>query len=92
VTIDPEKIDEPLEIRPLEKDEWIMENERKDEDAIKKVKEELYERIRPYIPLLKARFGVTDEELEVLIDGYVRGYFDLPPDTPGWIRDIIELS
>jgi ferric-dicitrate binding protein FerR (iron transport regulator) len=92
VTVDPERIDQPLETIPLEKDEWVLKNQQKDEGFIKDVKAELYRRIQPYIPILKERFGVTDQELDVLIDGYIRGYFDLPPDTPGWIRDLIELS
>ena len=37
-------------------------------------------------------FGITDEELEVLIDGYLDGYYDLPSDTPEWVREIIEVT
>ena len=57
-----------------------------------KVKGDLYDRLEPYIPDLKELYGVTDEELDVLIDGYLLGYFDLPADTPDWIREIIELT
>ncbi|HEC76512.1 MAG TPA: hypothetical protein ENI33_04560 [Thermoplasmatales archaeon] len=92
VIIDPDAIEEPLHTEPFERDDWALENEQKDEDFMENVKEELYKRIEPYIPELKERYGVTDEELEVLLDGYVRGYFDLPPETPDWIREIIELS
>ena len=56
------------------------------------VKEELYQRIESYIPELKSRYGMTDEELDALIDGYLLGYYDLPPETPEWIREIIEIS
>jgi len=35
---------------------------------------------------------MTDEELDVLIDNYLLGNIDLPPNTPDWIREIIELS
>jgi hypothetical protein len=35
---------------------------------------------------------MTDEELDVLIDNYLLGNIDLPPNTPEWIREIIELS
>jgi hypothetical protein len=103
VTIDPDTIGQPLEIKPFEKDDWVLLNQQKDEDIIEfglsmyigqtiNVKEELYKRIEPYIPQLKEQYGVTDEELEVLINGYLKGEFDLPPETPNWIREIIELS
>jgi len=92
VTIHPDLIDQPPEIKPFEKDNWILKNQQKDDENTEKVKEELYSRIEPYIPELKERYGVTDEELDTLIDGYLQGYYDLPPETPDWIRDIIELS
>jgi len=81
-----------LEIKPFVIDDWILENLNKDEQFVTDVKEELYSRIEPYIPELKALYGVTDEELEILIDGYLRGDFELPPETPDPIREIIELS
>lgn len=81
-----------LEIKSFVIDDWILENLNKDEQFVTDVKEELYSRIEPYIPELKALYGVTDEELEILIDGYLRGDFELPPQTPDQIREIIELS
>ena len=57
-----------------------------------KEKSALYKRIEPYLSQLKQNYGVDDQELEVLIDGYLSGEFVLPPDTPDWIRDIIEVS
>jgi len=103
VTIDSDDIDKPLEVKPFEKDDWVHKNQKKDDEIMRlgdssyissmiNVKEELYKRIEPYIPELKERYGVTDEELDVLIDGYLLGYYDLPPETPNWIREIIELS
>lgn len=81
-----------LVIQPFEMDEWVLENLQEDEQFMADVKAELYRRIEPYIPELKETYGVTDEELDVLLDGYLEGQFDLPPETPQWIRDIIELS
>jgi len=26
------------------------------------------------------------------MEGYIRGYYNLPPETPEWIREIIEIS
>ena len=81
-----------LQIKPFEMDAWVLENLQKDQQFKDDVKAELYSRLEPYIPELKETYGVTDEELEVLLDGYLEGEFDLPPETPQWIRDIIELS
>lgn len=85
-------VNKSLEIKPFDKDDWIIENLLKDEQFRNDVKEELYSRIEQYIPELKERYGVTDEELEALLEGYLLGYYDLPPETPDWIREIIELS
>ena len=86
-------VNKSLEIKPFDiDDDWIQENLLKDEQFMTDVKEELYRRIEPYIPELKEQYGISDEELEDLIDGYLLGYYDLPPETPDWIREIIELS
>ena len=103
VTVDPDLIDQPLVTKPFIEDDWVRTNKQKDEDIMTmgvssylgfslNVKEELYRRIGPYKLELQRRYGVTDQELEVLIDGYLLGLFDLPPETPAWIREIIELS
>jgi hypothetical protein len=103
VTVDPAFISESLKKIFFKKDDWVVKNEQKDLDiqtigisdfinSTINVKKELYERIEPYIPELKSRYGMTDEELDALIDGYLLGYYDLPPETPDWIRDIIVIS
>ncbi len=103
VTVDPDVIDQTLEIKVFEKDNWVLDNQQKDEDILThgismyinstiNVKDALYARIEQYIPELKELYGITDEEFDVLIDGYLLGYYDLPPETPDWIREIIELS
>jgi hypothetical protein len=92
VSVSPDELEKPFELKPFEKDEWVLENQKEDGENVKKVKEDLYQRIDPYIPELKERYGVTDEELDALIDGYLLGYYDLPPETPNWIRELVELS
>lgn len=92
VLIDPEKMHQPLETKPFKKDDWIVKNQQKDKELQTNLKAELYSRIEPYIPQLKEEYGITDEELDVLIEGYVLGYLDLPPDTPQWIKDLFTLS
>jgi len=95
--------DKNLEIKTFEKDNWVLDNQQKDEDILThgistyinstiNVKDALYDRIEQYLPELKELYGISDEELDALIDGYLLGYYDLPPETPDWIREIIELS
>jgi len=95
--------DKPLEKKTYEKDNWVLQNQQKDEDILTNgistyinstinVKDALYDRIEQYIPELKELYGITDEELDFLIDGYLLGYYDLPSETPDWIREIIELT
>ena len=92
VLIDPKKMDQPLETKPFKKDDWIIKNQQKDKELQANLKAELYRRIEQYIPQLKEEYGITDEELDVLIEGYILGYLDLPPDTPQWIKDLFTLS
>ena len=80
-----------LEVKPFDKDDWVLQNLLKDEQFRLDFKAELYSRIEPYIPDLKD-YGMTDEEIDTLLDGYILGYLDLPPETPEWVREIFELS
>lgn len=92
VSIYGDDIDQILKIRDFFLDDWVLKNQDKDEGFKSDVKAELYERIDPYIDDIKERWDVTDDEFDVLLTGYVNGNFDLPPDTPGWILDLMELS
>jgi len=84
-------INESLEIVPFEMDEWVIENLLKDQQFVDDLKEYLFTRIQDYIPELKEEFGITDEEIDALLEGYILGYFDLPNDTPGWIKDLFKF-
>ena len=86
------KFNQTLKIVEFLIDDWVLKNQQEDQDLKYDVKEDLYERIDPYIPEIKERWGVTDEELDVLVEGYINGNFDLPPETPDWIKDLMELS
>ena len=92
VTIDPNNISKIPEIQSFEIDEWVLSNLKKDEELFEQVKQELYNRIEQYLPLLKETYGISDSEIDALLEGYILGYYDLPPETPDWIREIIELS
>jgi len=81
-----------LIIKAFLKDDWVLRNQEEDEGFKSDVKTELYLRIDPYIDDIKERWDVTDEEFDVLVTGYVNGNFDLPPETPDWIKDLMELS
>ncbi|MBD3227439.1 MAG: hypothetical protein GF329_04550 [Candidatus Lokiarchaeota archaeon] len=92
VTIFFDKTDQPLDKKPFLKDDWVQSNIDKDNKDFLEIKKDLYNRLEPYIPELKEKYNVTDEELDILIEGYIRGDFELPDNTPDWILDIIELS
>ena len=89
VTVDFDEMGQP---EPFDLDDWIINNLLKDENFKKDLKEILYERIEPYIPELKDLYNATDEEIDILIDGYIEGEFPIPPDTPDWIRELFDLS
>jgi hypothetical protein len=84
-------INESLEIVPFEMDEWVIENLLKDEQFVEDLKAELYTRIEEYIPDLKAEFGITDEEIDALLEGYILGYWEIPGDAPEWIKELFEF-
>jgi len=92
VNIDPDTMDQELQTVILEIDDWVTQNQQKDEAFIDQIKRDFYERIGSFLPLVKEQYGLNDEELDEMIDGYLRGYYDLPPDTPEWAREIIELT
>lgn len=85
-------IKEKIKIKPFEIDEWVIENLIKDELFVNDLKAELYLKLEDYFPELKAEFGINDEEIDALLEGYILGYFDLPDDTPKWIKELFEFS
>lgn len=91
-TIDPNNPEEIPETKPVEEDDWINENLQEDEELSEDLKAELYKRIEPFKLELKNLYNVTDLELEILIDAYLRGDFDLPPNTPEWARKLFEFT
>jgi len=80
-----------LKIVPFEMDDWVLENLLKDQQFVDDLKEILYLKIKDYIPDLKAEFGINDDEIDALLEGYILGYFELPIDTPGWIKDLFKF-
>ena len=84
-------INESLEIVPFEMDEWVIENLLKDQQFVDDLKVELYLRIKDYIPELQAEFNISEGEIDALLEGYILGYFELPSDTPGWIKDLFKF-
>jgi len=85
-------INESLEISPFEMDEWVLENLLKDEQFVGDLMDELYSRIDEYIPDLKAEYGISDMELDALLEGYILGYLELPADSPDWIKELFDFS
>lgn len=85
-------IEEELEIVPFEMvDEWILENLLKDQDFVDDLKAELYARIEEYVPELM-EYGMTVEDIDYLLEGYVLGILELPEDAPEWVKELFEFS
>ena len=77
---------------PLELDDWILDNLLEDENFKEILKEDLYARIDPYKSEIY-ELGITDDEIEILIDGFIRGDFVIPPEVPEeWIEEIFGVS
>jgi len=91
VTVDPDEIEKPLDPETYVKDDWVLENLQKDEELEETIYEDLYNKIEPHIPELKEFYNMTDQELDVLIDGYIKGYFEIPPNAPDWVKELFEL-
>jgi len=72
-------------------DDWILNNLLNDETFTEDLKAIIYENIEPYMDDLKNRIGMTDEEIEILIEGYIRGDFAIPPETPEEYKELFEL-
>jgi len=84
--------DEMGQQQPFEPDDWIQDNLLKDDTFKGDLKEILYSKIEPYIDDLKNLYGMTDEEIDVLLDGYINGDFSIPSDTPDVYKKLFELS
>jgi len=89
ITVD---YDEMGQQQPFEPDDWIQDNLLKDDKFKGDLKEILYSKIEPYIDDLKNLYGMTDEEIDVLLDGYINGDFSIPSDTPDVYKKLFELS
>lgn len=92
VTIDPNKLAEVLDLKPYEIDDWILDNIQKDEEFRENLRQELYNRMEPFIAEIKEKYGVKDEEIEALVDGYLSGKFVIPSDAPEWAKKLFEFS
>lgn len=92
VSIDPHNLNQPLIVQPFVQDGWVLQNLLEDDELREDIKEDLYNRIEQYIPQLKEEYGMTDEEIDALLDGYLKGYLDLPDEAPDWVREIFEFS
>ena len=79
VTVYQDSMGEPV---PFDIDDWIENNLLKDLGFKGDLKEILYERLEPYMDYLKDDIGMSDLEIQVLIDGFINGDFPIPPDTP----------
>lgn len=79
VTVYSDSMGKPV---PFDIDDWIENNLLKDLGFKGDLKGILYERLEPYMDYLKNDVGMSDLEIQILIDGFINGDFPIPPDTP----------
>lgn len=89
ITVEFDSVGQP---QPFEIDDWIQNNLLKDDTFKEQLKDKLYSIITPYIPQLKSDIGMTDEEIEILIDGFIRGDFTIPPNTPDEFKELFDFT
>jgi len=89
ITVDHDEIGQQEEFEP---DEWIEDNLLEDETFRGELKDVLYNKIEPYVDELKTLYDMTDEEIEVLIEGFISGDFSIPPETPEIYKKLFDLS
>jgi len=96
ITVSYDKIGDQLDgygrLKQFEPDEWIEDNLLEDIIFKGSLKEIIYGKIEPYIDELKSLYGMTDEEIEVLIIGFINGDFSIPPETPEKFKELFDLS
>lgn len=93
VIIYPDKFDKPLEKEPIIKDAWVLRFIEKDKETLEKEKLIIYQKLEPYIPMLKEDYNLTDEIIEAFIDGYLLGYYDdIPSEAQEMIDNLLDLS
>jgi len=85
VTVDYDEMGDP---QVFEVDEWIEDNIEKDDDFRADLKAYLYEKIEPYMDQLKNDIGMTGEEIDILIEGYIKGNFEIPPEAPDEFKEL----
>ena len=76
---------------PFDIDDWIENNLLKDIGFRGDLKAILYERIGPYMDYLKDDVGMSDLEMEILIDGFINGDFPIPPETPDEFKKLFVI-
>ena len=92
ITVNPDKLEEIPNPTPYEEDEWILGNQQKDDELIGDLKEEIYKRLEPFKAEIMGLYGVTDQELEALVEGYILGYWTFPADSPDWVKKLFEFA
>lgn len=81
---------ETLSPRELVEDGFIRLQRQKDEELAARVKEELMERFRPYIPVVKERLNLTAEQIEKAVTDYIRNEREPPVPLPELLRKMVE--
>ncbi len=69
-------------------DDWVTENQEKDDAFIEEQLQDLLSRMSDVIAMGKSQYGVTDEQIEDSVRCWLRGECDIPPEMPQWVIDM----
>ncbi len=56
-------------------DVWIQENLAKDDEFVKDIKSRIISKYAVYIPLIKSQYGLSDAQLDQMLDGFLTGKY-----------------
>lgn len=88
VRVKPAELEAPLKALAIIRDEFIERNALKDEEFIQNVKTKLLKRFSTVLPLIRDRYGLTQQQVEQGFDKYLRG--EEVPEIPPIVTRILE--
>ncbi len=66
-------IREELKPADMAEDEFIRRQLQRDKEFLEAVKARLVKRLKPYVPVIKERYGITDEQVRSMVDEFISG-------------------
>lgn len=76
------------------RDDWIKDNLLKDDKFKADLEEILRAKIEPHLKDVEALLGwpIPEDELDILVKGFIKGDIVIPADTPDHLKEIFDLS